>query len=612
MSIRHHLIISAALAAGAALNAAPFRQTIDKTPASALAVECADARDWHFDCRFEQLADGAGELTVKLACAHDDRPPAFKVAWELPQNDIQLVWTPRGDTPYSIAPDWTGAIPVDLTHYSPIVALVNDRNANRFTFAASEAKRTVRYFAGINEEACVLKCRLEFCTGTEAPAKEYAVKLRFDNRNLFWSDAVREASNWISSQPGNEPCIAPPAAFKPLYSTWYCFHQNVFDREIEAECAIAAKFGMKTLIVDDGWQTDDNNRGYYFCGDWQVSPRRFPDMAAHVKRVQDLGIKYMMWYSVPFIGCKSKAYARFKGKYLYENPDASALDPRFPECREYLISIYERALKEWNLDGFKLDFIDAFTVEGREDPAVKENYAGRDIKSVEEATDRLMTDTMRRLKAIKPDLLVEFRQAYIGPAILKYGNMLRVADCPGDKHANRRGIAKLRLTSGRLAVHGDMLEWHPSEKVEVAARAVLDSIFGVVQYSMMLRKLPADHLEMVKHWAEFSARHENALLHGSFKPYHPEHGYPVLTGECAAERIVGVYLDGFAADCGAPDRPVYVINGTGAETVMIRLAAAPKSVKAFDTCGRECTAPKLKSGINEAAVPVSGYLKLEF
>ena len=53
-------------------------------------------------------------------------------------------------------------------------------------------------------------------------------------------------------------------------------------------------------------------------------------MAAHVKRVQDMGIKYMMWYSVPFIGHRSANFARFKGRYVADNDSgmgAAVLDP---------------------------------------------------------------------------------------------------------------------------------------------------------------------------------------------------------------------------------------------------------------------------------------------
>ena len=71
----------------------------------------------------------------------------------------------------------------------------------------------------------------------------------------------------------------------------------------------------------------------------------------------------------------------------------------------------------------KLDFIDAIKVQGR-DPAIAEDFKGRDIKSVTEATERLISDIYTRLSAIKPDVLVEFRQRYIGPSIRAAANMV--------------------------------------------------------------------------------------------------------------------------------------------------------------------------------------------
>lgn len=608
-----NMYLSAVLAIAStamAASAASYETKIPESQVGEIRIDCKEAGAWSFSCDKRQLADGVEELVIAIKNNNPARPPAFKVSWMIPQNDIQQVWTPARNTPYSLQADWTSAATSDIAHWSPIAALLNDRNSNRLAFACSEARRSVRYHVGINEETCSFKCYMAFFNKDEAPITDYSVKIRLDSRKIFWADAVRDASDWISSQLYATPNVAPAAAFKPLYSTWYCFHQNVFDKDIEEECAIAAKFGMKTLIVDDGWQTDDVKRGYAYCGDWEISKRRFPDMAKHVKRVQDMGMKYMIWYSVPFIGRKAVAYNRFKDKFLYEEM-AGVLDPRFPENREYIISIYEKALREWNLDGFKLDFIDCFSIRGK-DPAEKDNYAGRDVKSVEEAVDILMSDVTKRLKAIKPDILIEFRQAYMGPSILKYGNMFRVGDCPGDKMTNRRGIANLRLTSGKLAVHSDMLEWHPSEKVEVAARAVLESIFGTVQYSMMLRNLPKDHLAMVKHWADFSTKHEEALLHGAFRPYNPEHGFPILVGESDKERIIGAYLSGFVVDCSNCDRKTYILNGTGEEDMVIRLSSKPKSVQVFDTLGNEKEAIELNAGINETKVPVSGYLCLEF
>jgi alpha-galactosidase len=61
----------------------------------------------------------------------------------------------------------------------------------------------------------------------------------------------------------------------------------------------------------------------------------------------------------------------------------------------------------------------------------------RDYHSLEDAVDALMAETADTLRGINPEVLIEFRQRYVGPAIRKYGNMLRVKDCPNDAIRNR-------------------------------------------------------------------------------------------------------------------------------------------------------------------------------
>src|SRR5260370_28172742 len=89
-------------------------------------------------------------------------------------------------------------------------------------------------------------------------------------------------------------------------------------------------------------------------------------MKAHVGRVHELGMKYLLWYAVRFVGIRSKAYDRFAGKLLgtIDALGAGVLDPRFPDVREYIVSTYEQAMRAWDLDGFKLDFIDSFAALG--------------------------------------------------------------------------------------------------------------------------------------------------------------------------------------------------------------------------------------------------------
>ena len=581
---------------------------------SAQAVEprvvCEKPGTWKIEMR-QTAAGEVEEYEFVLRSPAAAVPPRFDVTFDVPQLDAHHKWTTQMEK-VTMPPNWSCRTSSRLCASMPLVAFLNDNDRNRICVAASEAMRTVDVEAGLREEDCHLVWKVSFFGEAEAPLSAYSVKLRIDRRNVFFGDAIREGTDWIVQTAGLKPAVPPPAAFEPLYSAWYSFHQNVCDRDIEAECAEAARLGMKVVIVDDGWQTDDNNRGYAYTGDWEISTRRFPDMAAHVKRVHALGLKYMIWYGVPMMGIKAKNYARFKGKYLWTNTSRwsgySCLDPRFPEVREYVIALYEKAVREWDLDGLKLDFIDSFGFRGP-DPAVRENYAGRDIKALPAAVDRLMKDVFARLKAIKPDVLVEFRQGYIGPAIRQYGNMMRAADCPGDLLANRARTANLRLTSGGTAVHADMLEWHRDEKPEVAARYVLSTMFSTIQYSVMLRTYPASHKRMIAHWLAFSKAHRDALLHGSFRPHHFEAFYPWMEAENDAERIVGVYVGGTVVPVDAAKKANYVLNGTGTGEVIVDAAEAA-TAEVFDTFGAAVGVVPLAKGLNKVVMPVSGYLKI--
>lgn len=575
-------------------------------------VDCARPGAWKIDLVREVAADGAEIARITLDAPAAAQPPKFTVSFTVPQVDIAYRWTVN-DGNFALPPNWGSGTSSEFARNMPLYVFFNGNDTSRLALAASEAARPVGFAGGVREEGSLLECRFTYFDAAEAPLAHYETQIRIDSRAKYFGEAVAEGARWIEQAGGYTPCPTPEAARDPLYSSWYNFHQDVTDKAIEAELALAAKLGMKTVILDDGWQTDDTNRGYAFCGDWQVSKRRFPDMRAHVKKAHDLGMKYMVWYSVPFVGFKSRNFEKFKGKYLMDNGGlgAAVLDPRFPEVRKFLVDTYVRAMKDWNLDGFKLDFIDSFRFPGWNDPAKKDDYAGRDIKSVPLAVDKLLQEIRAALVAIKPDVLLEFRQAYVGPGVRQIGNMLRVGDCPGDMRRNRFAIANLRLASGDSAVHADMLEWNFKEPVEKSALFILNSIFGVVQYSVMLREAPKDHLAMIEHWIRFSQEHRQTLLKGDFRPHHPELQYPLIEAESAAERIIGVYDDGRLVDCGALDKTIYVLNASGADRLAVRLAGASKAT-VYDTYGQTVGNVIVeRAGIEEIKCPSGGYLKIE-
>ena len=611
------------LAAAAAASFAAFATDMDhkgrviatvETRGSGIAeVTCNDPGGWKFDVSASQDA-GRDVVTVRITSPTVAKPPQFGVFFRVPGAGVQNVWTSDFSRDGCLVwPQlWWGfksKYRSQLAFETPIAVGFNSRGRAPVALACTEAFNALEFGLYAADRTCDMVGRCEFFTAPAASCREYEASVMLDRRGGEFADTVRQCSEWVASKNGFVPAHAPESAFDPLYSTWYAYLQDVRAGELEAEARLAASMGMKTMILDDGWQKVDSRTFYSATGDWMPVPSRFPDMKAHVAEVHKAGLKYMLWLAVPFMGNEAKNYQKFR-KMLLVDGDTGILDPRFPEVREYLISTYERVVGEWDFDGVKLDFIDSFKLP-KNDPAIKDNYAGRDYRSLPDAVNCLMKDVLARLRKIKPDVLVEFRQHYLGPAILQYGNMMRCADCPADPAANRRRVCDLRLTSGGIAVHSDMLVWSRDETPEGAALPILNALFSTIQYSMILATVPPAHRDVIRSWLGFSQAHREALLRGAFRPHHAESGYTWIEGESAAERIVASYADDVCVRAGAADRPVFLVNATGGPGMLVELAA-PCRVEFFDVFGKPAGKTSSGAGIVRLAVPASGYAKVSW
>jgi alpha-galactosidase len=325
-------------------------------------------------------------------------------------------------------------------------------------------------------------------------------------------------------------------------------------------------------------------------------------------------VKVLLWYAVPFVGKNAAVAARFKDKSLRfeERLGAYVLDPRFPEVRAYLADIYRRALTEWGIDGFKLDFIERFVAD---EATVLEATGGRDYASVNEATDRMMTDIMAELRKIRPEVMIEFRQPYIGPLIRKYGNMLRASDCPNSYLANRVKTTDVRMLGGNTAVHADMVMWHYSEPVEKAAFQLLSVLFAVPQVSVRLREIPKDHFAMVRFYTAYWKENRAVLLDGDFEAHDPSANYPVLVARKGGKQIVGLYGDVVVGLDGRAPETIEVVNAKSSKRVVLAVDADRGSYRATV---RDCQGTvvatrtvRMDTGTHDFVVPVSGLLTLE-
>lgn len=553
----------------------------------------------------ETQEEGLELVHLRIEADEAGRPPVFRLVWTHPIVDVHGYWHPRAGPDKGLAVSWTPGWHSKATSSAPVGCLYSLAGRNRLTLALSDALNTVSVKAGVEEETAELLCSVSIFEEPTAPLASYEATLRLDTRDVPYHEAISDVGRWWAGLPGYEPAPVPETARLPMYSTWYSFHQDLDPGRVEEQCRLAKDLGCEAVIVDDGWQTTSNERGYAYTGDWEPAPEKVPDMREHVERVHALGMRFLLWYSVPFVGVNSRAWERFSGMLLreVERLGAGVLDPRFPEVREFLFRTYEAALTEWDLDGFKLDFVDSFG------PS-EELGGGRDYDGVPEAVDRLLEEAIRRLRGIKPDVMVEFRQSYVGPLMRKYGNMFRAMDCPSDAVENRMHTVDIRLLCGDTAAHSDMLMWHPDDRVESAALQLVNVLFSVPQISVLLDEIPPEHTEMLRFWLAFWREHRDVFLDGTLEPRRPEAIYPVVLARTGEKLVAALYAEAVASLQGELPPTLILVNGTLGGVVVLELDrdAGSHEIEVRDCRGRvvRTESVKLTEGLHKLEVPAAG------
>lgn len=549
-------------------------------------------------------------VTLTLESPEAATLPPLKLKWRLPAIDIAGHWV--SDNLARKHDHFRARIKSRAVQHAPLLTYMSQGDQNRFTVALSDAMNPSFMRGVIREEDAFIYMDVNLFEKKTPPTTRYELTLRFDTRGVMYETAIRDTVRWWAAMDAHTPAPVPEAARVPVYSTWYSYHQNITADQIVEECRIGGDLGFGGVIVDDGWQTLDGNRGYAYTGDWK--PDRIPDMKGFVERVQALGQKFMLWYSVPMAGEKSEMIADFRDKTLYfhEGFGAYVLDPRYPEVREYLIGIYADAVKDWGIDGLKLDFIGMFSEKGGAELTLED---GRDYASVDKAVDRLMSDVMARLRALNPDIAIEFRQPYNGPLMRKYGNMFRAVDCFNVATYNRRHIVDLRLIADTTAVHSDMIMWHPDESVEAAALQVLNILFSVPQISVRLAEISPEHRQMLKFWTGYWNENKGVLLDGDFRAVGPALNYPMVTGRKDGKLIAAIYQDMFVPVGADALDQIDIVNGKTTPGAVVRMdqAFGKSEVTIYDTLGKALSQQVQVLGVGAHAfdVPPSGLVRIK-
>ncbi|WP_165501260.1 glycoside hydrolase family 36 protein [Pedobacter psychrodurus] len=575
-----------------------------------------------------KIAPGIVELTISLKASEIGVPKPLIITFKQPSIDIQSYLTPHGvnasETSSLYDYEISRMIPVNYdaktkftsaTIDQPSMTFFNTNSQNRLTIAVSELIFPVSFNAGENEQNGVgFDLKIGLFEYAKKPMDVYKVKLRFDTRNIHYNQAQRDLLTWWKNEHQLKIAKVPTKAHMPFYCTWYALKADgVNAKNVEEQARLAKQLGCETIIVDDGWQkAQDAKAGYcLYNGDWEVDTVRFTDFKVHVKKVQSMDMKYMLWVGPSMIGEKSKIYDKLKDKMLYKAEWAKAwvADPRFPEVRKYLAERLITLMKETGIDGFKIDFMDLINTRYANKNLAQGN--GRDYESVEEATVKLLDDIYAGCTAINPDVLIEFRQFYTSPVMQQYANMFRAVDCPNDVMENRTRTLDTRNLNYQV-IHADPLAWNENENVQAAALQLLHTMLSVPQVSTDLTKMNAEHLKMLtfllKQWRTFNV----ALTRGEAYNYGPDSHYTWSETSSKDQTVVVAYQPTILNPRNL-EKNALIINGTHQNKLVLDLSKnfGMRTIMVYACTGEFVRKEKINfNGLVKINVPGSGIIRV--
>ena len=536
------------------------------------------------DFLFAIETDGAGEASIHLEGAPtgwDDTylvyltieakgefaVTNFSIEWTVPIVDMNgLYWGGNPREELSYLPYWHISKHICANTGFPYIALIHRSGENRVAVGSCDQLSETLLSADLSEAERSYHFRLQ---KPDNPGQ--VMKVVDTRKEIFfvsrarrpWPEVLQIYEQLCDQETRPLKMPVPDHAFDPAFCTWTAIYHRVSHEWIMHNAQIAAELGFRTWITDDGWFIETGRfSDYGYAGDWLPCASKFPDMKAHVHAVQALGFRYMLWIAPFMVGDESEAAKRYTDLLTTGKPQGRFhnLSPQSAETKEIVATIIERLVRDYDLDGLKIDFVDS----------IKPGNAAPQLFG--ESLHAVMRESIERALALQPDLLVEFRNPYANLASRSYSNIYRCSDVPLNCTINRWQAVMLRLLAPDRAVHLDPALWHPDESDENVAVHLINVLVSVPMISVELDRYPKTHLDLIRYWIGFYNTHRNTIIGGQFKPALAPGHIPLITFVGAEETIIGVYEAVSVASMN--QAVVWILNASARPYVDFEPAAA--------------------------------------
>jgi alpha-galactosidase len=184
--------------------------------------------------------------------------------------------------------------------------------------------------------------------------------------------------------------------------------------------------------------------------------------------------------------------------------------------------------------------------------------------------------------------------------------MLRVGDCPCDILKNRFNIVNLRYTSGKTAVHSDMIMWNTEDTPENAALQFASVLYSVPQVSMRVDKLPESHYKMLEFYLSFWRKYRETLLDGKLIASSPECEYSLV---CSTLGDTSVYTSYSDTVIPVKTKETVAVNASAKKSLIIKDGEG-KEYTVLNCLGDEIEKGVITASLQEINVPTAGIIKV--
>ncbi len=483
---------------------------------------------------------------------------SLSVNWKLPIVDMQGLYmcgNPRAELSY--LPYWQFQKESCANRGIPFLAFVNKHQQTKFAVGLLDQLTETTFQADLSEITRCYHCKIQK-PNSDKPLElmQWTERIFISKRQALWSDILGDYREWVDQQSTSDLMLVPDAAYDPVFCTWTAIHHELSHDWIMRNARLAADIGFKTWLTDDGWFLKEGQFGNYrFVGDWEPEETKFPDFENHVKQVQALGFKYLLWVAPFMIGDDNERSQRYKHLLTtgQEREEFKNLSPKHPETKTQVFKLLSHLVKDFNLDGLKIDFLDSLRANGK---AVEGETAG----SFGLNFFNTLKETIDALRIEKPELLIEFRNSYTNLASRAYANLYRSSDVPINPTLNRWQAVMLRLLTPDRAVHLDPALWHPEETDENVALHLINCMVSVPTVSIELDSYPQSHIELLRYWIGFYNQHRDSFINGKFNPVLRQGFIPAVYFETKKETIIASYNE---IILNLPEtEKIWVLNGS--------------------------------------------------